>query len=238
MSSNFIMMAAVSDVFVIQPGIKPDQNQVIFLMHFDGINGAVVNQTNVDEKKHDVSNTGSVKYSSFGAKFGATGVVTGGVAQWLSFNSHTTEVIGTQDFTLELWIKPSLLGRGLLRAHNNAVSGINAYIDANGRLHFSYGDDKFLITGPNVISINQWHHVAITRFGNVVTIWVNGKSRAVAVREPSQFNIVDSYWLLGNGLPLSGGEVIYSGYVDEFRLVRGLAVYQEEFTSPTQPFTL
>ncbi len=82
---------------------------------------------------------------------------------------------GTSDRTLEVWVKIDALvaqeayfaGYGLFGA-----TGASYNIGASfGRLYFSsWGPDLF---GPQV-SLGQWHHVAATNVGSLVTLYLDG----------------------------------------------------------------
>jgi hypothetical protein len=81
-----------------------------------------------------------------------------------------------------------------------------------------YGDDA-------------WHHLALTRLGTAVTIWVDGVSRATSTSSASfsgQTNFV------GRNNAYSPRNLV--GYIDDLRITKGVARYTANFTPPTAAF--
>ena len=91
------------------------------------------------------------------------------------------------------------------------------------------------ITSSGAISLNNWHHIAFVRSSGTFTIYINGSADGSASY---------SYDFDGSGLSTltkSIGGSIYSGwtangvdgYMDDFRITKGLARYTSAFTPPT-----
>jgi hypothetical protein len=81
--------------------------------------------------------------------------------------------------------------------------------------------------------LNQWQHIALVRSGNSHTVYKNGVAGT-----PYTYT---STHAVGGGLSLmsgsyAGGQEV-RGYVSNFRMVKGTAVYTSSFTPPTAPVT-
>src|SRR5205823_5101841 len=84
---------------------------------------------------------------------------------------------------------------------------------------------------------NTWQHVAVTRNGNRCYLYIAGKYAGItndipgnafpALAANSQFNLGARIF---NGSPFDGGV----GYVDDFRITKGRAIYSGNFTPPQQ----
>jgi len=150
----------------------------------------------------------------------------------------------TGDFTIEMFF-----------LMNNATSGVAQGLIANGAGSFS-GTATALIfghsSGPTKLSFfayniltgttpvlqssttidsGQWYHVAITRSGSTMRLFVNGQEEAsysssATINLDTTLTKVGSYW---------NGDL--NGYISSARVVKGTAVYTANFTVPITPLT-
>ena len=89
-------------------------------------------------------------------------------------------------------------------------------------------------TGNNFqLSAGQWHHVALVKNGNTITIYHDGNQ---AGQTTNTFATTTGNLVLG-AYELSGsyGEYL-KGYLQDFRITHGLARYTANFTPPTAEF--
>jgi hypothetical protein len=82
---------------------------------------------------------------------------------------------------------------------------------------------------------DQWSHVAlvITSTGST-TLYIDGVADAsfTNINVPYASNGSDTTVFIG-----AGGDGQYSGYIDELRITKGLAVYTANFTPPAAPLS-
>ena len=77
-----------------------------------------------------------------------------------------------------------------------------------------------------------WHHYALSREGGTFRLFIDGvlvdtKTNASAITfEGATIGNIASY------------EYKWTGYIDELRIIRGMALYTADFTPPTAPLTL
>ena len=86
------------------------------------------------------------------------------------------------------------------------------------------------ITGTTVMADNTWNHIAVTRNGSTLTLFVNGKSEGTTTHS---VNLTSTDMKIGTN---RSGASVYNGYISDFRLVKS-AVYTSNFTPPTAPLT-
>jgi hypothetical protein len=143
---------------------------------------------------------------------------------------------GTGDFTVEWWSNQYATNgvQGIWRnSTNDALNSIGYWTiqQPGGRITITIGNGTTsdVIQSNNVITVNTWNHFAFVRNGNVFKLYVNGVAQTSTLTSninlPAQVGIMQ----IGN----AGGN--YYGYVTNFRIVKGTAVYTSNFTSPTQP---
>lgn len=141
----------------------------------------------------------------------------------------------TGDLTIEGWYNLSTLApnSGLFsKSHGANYSFLQLYA---GILYFYNGATNvgiFSKSANSELPLYVWNHVALTRFGNLWSIYINGKI----------FGSVTANFIFGNtavsfqiGNMMGGGYGI-RGYVDEFRVTNGVCRYSSNFTVPTDPF--
>jgi hypothetical protein len=83
-------------------------------------------------------------------------------------------------------------------------------------------------------SLNRWHHYAIVRNGTTFTIYINGISRETAT---SSVNIGAQGGSFIFGDVSTTTNTPFFGYITNFRLVNGTAVYTSNFIPSTSPLT-
>jgi len=85
------------------------------------------------------------------------------------------------------------------------------------------------------LSTGTWYHVAVSRdSSNVHRTFVNGTQIA---SETNSDSISMSNLCIGSENTSSGTTDIWNGYISNFRIVDGTALYTSDFTVPTKPLT-
>jgi hypothetical protein len=227
----------------------PYSSYVVFLLHFDGADGSKVytDETGktwsgssteyivTDEKKFG---TGSL-YSSGGA-FNPTRISCGDPY-------FSTNAIGTQDFCLEIfaWIGPSysLVGNraicGFISTQYAFCLAHNQDAGTNGRFQGSIGDSGALSIYGNTTYPNkeQWYHVAMTRDGNTLRLFVDGISQGSSDVTGLSIEAEDNFYI-GDLQTISPTDqyIPFLGRLDEARLTVGVPRYTADFDPPTEAF--
>ena len=86
----------------------------------------------------------------------------------------------------------------------------------------------FLITGTTTINNNTWYHLALTRQGSTLRLFVNGVLDGSATYSTSTSGAANQYV----GGFVTGG-FSFNGNLDDVRYTTGLARYTTTFTPPT-----
>jgi len=173
-----------------------------------------------------VPNTG---YSSYGsAYFDGTG-------DYLTLTSNSALAMGTDQYTVEFWIYFNSLAsqpNEIFRTSTDSASGrLTIYYNA-GSLQLTATGGAGATTASYTFNINQWYHVAGTRdSSNNQRLFVNGVLLATTT---STNNYSQSGLTMGRD---QAGSNYINGYISDFRLVKGTAVYTSAFTPPSAPLT-
>jgi Concanavalin A-like lectin/glucanases superfamily len=150
--------------------------------------------------------------------------------------------LGTGNFTVEFWIYnkastlPSFTGLFDQRNGTNGVSVIQPTIEINTTVGYSWyvAAASRINSGVGNVALGQWQHVAVTRSGTSSKMFVDG------TQVGSTFT--DTYNYPAGSITLAkandGVSARYlTGYISNFRIVIGTALYTDNFTPPTEPLT-
>ena len=153
-------------------------------------------------------------------------------------SSSSDFTIDTGDFTIEFWLKANIfdgeLGFMLFSGtsgglQTNYTAGLAIYPISGDNLRVNI--DGSVIVQSRSLTLHQWYHVAVTRSGSSVKIFINGD---LSDSDTSSANIQSTYVSIGGYYNTS-----YTGWcsISNFRYVKGTAVYTSNFTPPTGPLT-
>jgi len=134
---------------------------------------------------------------------------------------------GTGDFTVECWINPSQSGsqyEGLIASDNYGGSGARwtVYQNYSNIQFWGYNSSGSYVstTASSVLTVGQWHHIAVTRESGTLKIYVNGVEEQSSTSYSSYDFSDDTGLRLGN----SYGSFSYQGYMYDVRVVNGTAI--------------
>jgi hypothetical protein len=109
------------------------------------------------------------------------------------------------------------------------------YIKTDGSISLGRVGINETLSAAGVIKLNQWQHIAVVRNSSTVTLYVNG----VSVATPTTANLETAITkpLTIGGLFQSSGISNFNGFISNFRVIKGVAVYTGAFTPPIAPLT-
>jgi hypothetical protein len=222
------------------------------LMHMDGANngtvftdsspiGAALTRTGA------ITSTAQVKYGSASGYFDGNSFVS---IPWSSNFSFTG------DFTVEAWVYPTSstptndsmgYGNCTIAMAGTHYSSSTWFFNWSGNTNsgniskFSFqcsdysgnGGAAGAVVSASTYALNQWYHVAATRSGTTLSLWVNGALAGTATLSGTIGGVGAS------GLAMSVGQSNYgsisrnfTGYLDDLCITKGLAKYTSAFTPP------
>ena len=146
------------------------------------------------------------------------------------FNSAIS--VSTGDFTMEAWCYATTTTNGVDSIWGSGNYSVMLYHSgASWTLEVGDGGGNYF-TIAGTAALNIWHHIAVTRSGSNFNLWINGISAGTGTTAGALKNS-GSLFIGGNG----NGQN-FTGYMSNFRLVKGTAVYTGNFTRPILPLTL
>ena len=210
-------------------------DKVELLLPFDGANDDT-STTDESDSNHTVSFNGSADISTAQSKFGGSSLyLPGGSNDWINIAGSTDFNFGTDDFTIELWMYRTNTSMGVVfetRGGEDTTStdGITFYLGSGGN-----NELRVAINRSDVIDLNQdhqtndqWQHFAIVREGSTLTLYIDGTARGSGSNS-TDFDRTRPI-RIGNHHGSGSGGYGLQGYIDDFRVTKGLARYTSNFT--------
>jgi hypothetical protein len=159
-----------------------------------------------------------------------------GTGDYLSIPSNAAFNFGTGDFTIECWVYyiayPSDNFIVSATGSGGMFFGFRNSASPNG---FGYGRNAVAwdyVSGvlPNA---NQWNHLAITRSGTSIRMFLNGSQIGVTQTSSQAYDLATTTLTIGS----QGATYYYNGYISNLRILKGTALYTANFTPATTALT-
>lgn len=217
--------------------VRPNES-VVFLMHCNGTEGSIA-----------LTNDTAYNFFAMTGKVGHTYITAaqsrfGGSSLYFSGNFANGQTLGTfylpnaaeTDYTVDFWMRPASKSGGQL-------------FDKYGRCFWNGGVLVYQFTADGtsrtlsfenagagkIIAVNTWNHIAVVRNGLTVRCFLNGEVISV-YNGTTRYVVLDANTSAFNIGGSAYNQNLYSGYIDEFRVVLNGAMWTGNFTPPTQPY--
>jgi len=214
------------------------------LLPFDGTNGAT-STTDLSDRGNTVTFGGDAEISTAQSKFGGSSLSLDGNGDYVDLPQATNQLV-SEDFTIEFWFRiNSGAGSetiGLFGSYYTTPSGKGMIMASSAtynqvyfQWHYGASDWAYLNQTQGTrtaLSNNTWYHVAVTRSGSTWRLFLNG-TQEDSVTQSSYITDSGSTTRLGNYGPSATASDGLNGYIEDFRITRGVARYTSNFTAPT-----
>ena len=152
--------------------------------------------------------------------------------------------LGSESFTLELWFKAENGGGpqyATLFANYESTgysSGFGLYFNNNGAGAggISLYAFQFIAQSAQTYNDGLWHHVAVTRVGDTCNLFVDGALVGTGTTLPNRSFSTTTGFMIGGSPEISGR--LFNGWIDNVRVIKGVAIYTGEFTPPDANFSV
>jgi len=174
----------------------------------------------------------------------------GGDGDYLSVPDSADWSLGNT-FTIDFWVRfNTISNQSFLYQRKNTVSVVGIDYDATGKVLqidsyiWSGSVTPFFITAPFDPAEDTWYHIAVVRIddGNTAASWrifVDGEGQTLTLAGGAwngAYPDVANYIAIGRTGDHASGYV--NGWLDEFRISKGIARWTSNFTPPTAPYSL
>jgi len=163
----------------------------------------------------------------------------GGTGDYISAANSAEFYMDDAAYTIEFWFFDSPPSSQYVFDNyaGGTAGGMNLYLTTAGKIGFRFSSTtdsyKNHDTGDGAFIKGSWNHIAIVRTyassNTTLVTYVNG-----VAKKTSTFNSITAK--INTSEILTIGDA-FQGYITDFRLVKGTAVYTGNFTPPTAPLT-
>lgn len=197
------------------------------LLHFDN------NIT--DANGRTWTNNGSATFDATNKKFGTHAISFNGTSQWID-TPASDDFSSYDDFTVDCWVRPTATGvaRYIFSNGNSSTSywSMAGLIQADNTFRFDLYN-KYIASTTTIVA-NIWYHVAFVKYGDKIQLYINGVKEAEAFIVNPLYPPIYKFSIGRNG---EANASYFAGQIDEFRIIKGKAMYTANFTPPTSEYT-
>lgn len=198
----------------------------------------VVNSGDATRSARTTSGTGGATTASTQTRFGSGSLrISNSLAPSAATSSATIASndgleFETGDFTIDFWIRPDSVGvnQTLVDMRNAATdSAVLLGVNASNNVYLFVGGST-RITGLDSVTAETFYHIELSRSSGFTELFLNGQSQGT-------FADSTTYALrpLVIGADYLGAGDGFAGFVDEFRVSKGIARHISGFTVATSP---
>ena len=179
---------------------------------------------------------GDAQLSTAQKKFGTASVLLDGTGDYLSLALSSDFGFGTGDFTVEGFIRPSSVASGTkviadFRTTSSTAAGV--LVLSGSVVEYQSANGAGTITGSTSLNTNAFYHVAVVRQSGVTKLYLNGSQEGSNLADTTDYGSSRPLYIGAN----LNGSAEFPGYIDEFRVSKGIARYTTTFTPTTSEFT-
>ena len=241
----------VDDAVVFKRALTPEEVSNIYygivemdaytklLLHFEGADASTVIR---DEMGKAVTAYGNAQLDTAQKKFGSSSLLLDGDGDYISVNDSDDFNFGAGNFTIDFWVR--------FANASGEQFFMTQYADNNNRFFIYKSSENKLSVGAvaggspagefymssawSGLSADTWYHVAFVRNGSSCLMFIDGVSQAVTQSAAfgTMANIVANVDI---GRYTSGAHQV-NGWLDEFRVSKGIARWTANFTPPASAY--
>lgn len=218
------------------------------LLHCNGTNGSTTfTDSEAGGSAKTITANGNAQISTAQSKFGgASGSFNGNATSYLSIPDDADFDFGAGDFTIDLWTYLTEANRmqALICKGDSSATDYS-----HGEFYFVVGSDNkasfdLCINGNNhaaaidtaTLSINNWHHLAVVRYGADLYLFVDGIKKATGNASTLSVNNIGVGVKFSRYGDWNGGNRSINGYIDEVRVSKGIARWKSNFVIPNRAY--
>jgi hypothetical protein len=217
-----------------------DDSYTKALLH---VNGSDASTTFTDESGKTWTPVGNAQIDTAQSKFGGASGLFDGTDDNITTPDSDDFYFGTGAFTIDFWFRLSAFPTD---GNLWGVSGQYANSSSYWRLLFrnsagvywwhlhTYGSTIDMQKNLPAISLGTWYHFALVRNGNSWYMFQDGVKLETTYTNSNAMPDVGAILTLGRDVAV--GTAWFPGWIDEFRISKGIARWTTNFTPPTLPY--
>ena len=178
-----------------------------------------------------VTFNGDAQLSTNFPKFGTASLYLDGTNDSISAETSGGFGFGTGDFTVEFFIRPDeITGKKTLfdlRDGSDSDTAINV-VSLGASIGLQVGTTTAIL-GNTGLSTGTYYHVAVARTDSNTKLFIDGTQEGSTYSDSNDYGSTKPMVL---GAEYDGATGAYKGYIDEYRVEKGVGKYRANFTAP------
>ncbi len=224
-SGEYELSVNSSDKMIFQ--VDSGNSDAKLLFHFNGTDGSTT-FTDSSSSPHTLTAAGNAQLDTAQSKFGSASLLLDGTGDSIFEAGSADYALGTGDFTFDFWVRFATVGNCTFVFTDTSGGGNGFAIDligANLRVYLNGTE----VDRAWVPSANTWYHLAVTRSGTDLRVFINGVQQGATVTNSTDVTTDD--------MRIGGDRVgNLNGWIDEFRYIKGSAVWTSDFVPADEPY--
>ena len=209
-------------------------------------NGDDASQTFIDSEitPKTVTAVGNAQLDTAYKQFGTASGLFDGTGDWLTVPDSTDWDFGNGNFTIDFWVRFNTVNAigGLISQFVSTASYWGIYTYSNGKIYFDFHNPTgagAYTASTTSLSADTWYHFEFSRITTSAKFFIDGVSQTLTEAnafDDITFDNLASVLYVGN-FPYGGAYVPFHGWIDEFRISKGIARHTSDFTPPTSEYS-
>lgn len=201
----------------------------VLMLHGDG-SDASTTFTDSSPAAKTITAVGNAQIDTAQSKFGGASMLFDGAGDYITAPDSADWDFGTGDFTVDYWIRFASVVNGHYPWNHGSGPMIGSRY--SGGMSFIINASNAIIDGTTMTT-STWYHIAFVRSGTTIALYKDGVQLATAT---NSFNITGASTAFTIGA-FNDGSNAHNGWIDEFRVVKGTAIWTSAFTPPSAAYT-
>ena len=160
-----------------------------------------------------------------------------GSGDYILISKDTTNINTLdKDFTIEFWLydsSPTTWKYVATKSDNTGNTSSNEIYfgtgqfsaQTDGKLYYTNNLGAYLAYTNSALSANTWYHIAVVRNNNVFTMYLDGVAQTATTTNAGSVAAIDEDLVLGGHQYQVSTLSRLNGYIQDFRITKGLARY-------------
>ena len=215
--------------------------QTVLLMQSNYLENDSQDNWDSSRANHGVSRTGNVHHKRNDSVISGSSYYFDGGLNFLEFPDNDDWNFGMQDFTFDFWIKFDGIGvsdHGFASIWYQGTGSSNMVelgLNSDGSMIFLAHTGSYIIntaTSAGAFVTDTWYHVAYVRRANTFKLYRNGTSITCNISHGSAAGVMPNISAVARigECTYDSGDRNFKGWIDEFRVSKGVARWSEDFT--------
>lgn len=160
---------------------------------------------------------------------------------YLSLGGPSALALGSGSWTIEMWYYATAFTTFQV-LYDGRPAGTNGpyplvSVASDGSVRTAVNGIEPIVSTPGIVPLNKWVNIAVVKNGSTITAYLNGKSVGSASDTVTYLCTGAAPYIGTNAFSPGAATYTINGYISNLRVVKGTAVYTNNFTPSTTPLT-